>query len=102
MGIGIFIAAQTQALYVASGFTIVAGMIASQIVQERELGVKSMQLMMGIDRVMYWLSFFIFDFVLYLIPATLSLGLLSILNPAVRTEAFVSFAQKLLCDKHRF
>eukprot|EP00750_Incisomonas_marina_P015114 INCI18082.1.p1 GENE.INCI18082.1~~INCI18082.1.p1 ORF type:complete len:1528 (-),score=250.84 INCI18082.1:2500-7083(-) len=82
VGIGIFIAAQTQALYVASGFTIVAGMIASQIVQERELGVKSMQLMMGINRVMYWLSFFIFDFVLYLIPATLSLGLLSILNPA--------------------
>ena len=53
-GIGIFIAAQTQSLYVASGFTIVAGMISSQVVLERELGVKSMQLMMGINRVMYW------------------------------------------------
>jgi ABC-type multidrug transport system ATPase subunit len=81
-GIGIFIAAQTQSLYVASGFTIVAGMIASQVVLERELGVKSMQFMMGISRVMYWLSFFLFDLVGYLIPATLSVTLLIIINPS--------------------
>lgn len=82
VGIGIFIAAQTQALYVASGFTIIAGMVASRVVLERELGVKNMQFMMGISRVMYWLSFFLFDFVLYLISAALSLTLLVIINPS--------------------
>jgi len=97
VGVGIFIAAQTQSLYVASGFTIVAGMIASQIVHERELGVKSMQLMMGINRVMYWISFFIFDYVLYLIPAALSLGLLAILNPSVRYTRTVNCLASSIC-----
>ena len=83
IGIGMFIAAQTQSLYVASGFTIVAGMVSSRVVLERELGVKSMQLMMGINRVMYWLSFFVYDYLLYLVPACLSLGILALINPAV-------------------
>lgn len=74
-----------QGLYVVMGFASIPGMAASYAVYERELGVKAMQLMMGVTRPAYWLSLMVFDVLL----TTLPVGLVTLIV-CVENDAFAA------------
>ena len=77
-----YFAGMTQGFYVVMGFGSIPAMAASYVVRERELGVKAMQLMMGIMRPAYWLSLLLFDLILAALPVCLVTLILCVENKA--------------------
>lgn len=77
------------AIVVAFGFSFIPASYAVFVVLERESKAKHLQLISGVNIVSYWTSNFIFDFVNFLIPATIgALIILAYGNPNFVGENF--------------
>ena len=60
---------------VGIGFALIPASIVSRIVHEKETGLRHIQIVSGIDKRAYWISFFLFDIVIAYIPCLIAMSL---------------------------
>lgn len=58
---------------VGVGFALIPASIVSRIVHEKESGLRHMQVVSGLDKRAYWLSFLLFDIVVTYIPCIITM-----------------------------
>jgi len=66
------------ALYLSLGFAFIPASYCSFIVRERETNSKHLQVLSGVNFVIYWLATWVWDVINYMVPAVLSVALIAI------------------------
>ena len=55
------------------GFALIPASIITRIVHEKEKGLHHMQVVSGLDKRAYWLSFFLYDIIMAYIPCLITM-----------------------------
>jgi ATP-binding cassette subfamily A (ABC1) protein 3 len=88
-----------SAICIAIAYSFIPAAIAVSVVKEREVKSKHLQLLSGVDALAYWASNFLFDFVCYLIPASIGVGIIFAYgNPTLTGENFATVALAFLLN----
>ncbi|XP_015281294.1 PREDICTED: ATP-binding cassette sub-family A member 13, partial [Gekko japonicus] len=66
------------ALCIVLGFSILTASIGSSIVKDRASGAKRLQHISGLGYRTYWLANFLYDMLLYLVPVSLCIGVITV------------------------
>ncbi|XP_053122131.1 ATP-binding cassette sub-family A member 13 [Hemicordylus capensis] len=66
------------ALCIMLGFSILTASIGSSIVKDRVSGAKRLQHITGLSYKTYWLANFLYDMLLYLVPVSLCIGIITV------------------------
>lgn len=74
------------AFIISISYAFIPASLIVIIVKERENNVKHQQIVSGVSIVAYWLSNLFIDFVKYLVPATLTVGILFLYDATVYTS----------------